>query len=314
MTTRLPNNYINAYSIVDNQSSKNFILYTVNRLESLLNVPFNKWNFTLFLDMSKIEDKIKDEVASAKIHLLGTVKRFLTYKNKRNTLIYKKYSQKINEMYKLLNSNRENKIIEKNNSSDMLDYNNLKNIYISKIQEFKKHRYIQFRNYLILGFYLLEVPTRLCNLQHMKYIKEPTTLLKNILDKTNNYISKIDGVYHITYNNYKTSRHLGQINTTITNLHLIDLLDYYFNNFVLDSGSMFYNGINFGNQSNNTTIGEAIRKTSNILFNKKYSINDLRQGYLKQYYETDRTYEEKVLNCRKLNIIYNPRSDLLFSN
>jgi len=314
MTTRLPNNYINAYSVVDNQSSKNFILYTVNRLESLLNIRFSEWNFTLFLDMKKIEEKIKEEVPSAQIHLLGVVKRYLTYKNKRNTLIYKKYSQKINEKYKLLNSNRENKIIEKNQSSELPDYNNLKNIYISKIEDIKKHRYIQYRNYLILGFYLLEVPTRLCNLEHMKYIKEPNTLLKNIEDKTYNYISKIDGVYNITYNNYKTSKHLGQINTKITNLHLTDLLDYYFNNFVLDSGFMFFNGINFSNHSNNTTIGEAIRKTSNELFNKRYSINDLRQGYLKQYYETERTYEEKVLTCRKLNIIYNPRSDLLFCN
>jgi len=314
MTCKLPNNYINAYSIVDNQSSKNFILHMVNRFESLINIRFSDWNIILFLDIDKIQDKIKDEVPSAQIHLLGTIKRFLTFKNKNNTLIYKKYSQKINEMYKVLNSNREHKIKEKNQSNDMLDYNNLKNIYISKIEEFKKHRYIQFRNYLILGFFLLEVPTRLCNLQHMKYIKEPTTLLKNIQDKTNNYISKIEGVYHITYNNYKTSRHLGQINTTITNLNLIDMLDFYFKNFVLDSGSMFYNGINFGNQSNNTTIGEAIRKTSNTLFNKKYSVNDYRQAYLKQYYETERTYEDKVLNSRNMNIIYNPHQDLLFCN
>lgn len=314
MTTRLPNNYINAYNIVDNENTKTFILYNVNRLETLLNNRFSEWNFTLFLDMKKIEDKIKNEIPSAQIHLLGVVKRYLTYKNKRNTLIFKKYSQKINEMYKLLNSNRENKIKEKNQSSELLDYNNLKNIYISKIEDIKKYRYIKFRNYLCLGFYLLEVPTRLCNLEHMKYIKEPTTLLKNIEDKNYNYISKIDGVYNITYNNYKTSKHLGQINTTITNLYLIDLLDHYFNNFVLDSGFMFFNGINYSNQSTNTTIGEGIRKSSNELFNKRYSINDIREGYLKEFYKEERTYEDKVLNCRKMNIIYNPRCDLLFCN
>ena len=87
-----------------------------------------------------------------------------------------------------------------------------------------------------------------------------------------NYISKIDNVYHITYNNYKNKKHIGQINTTITNLHLIDLLDYYFQYFVLESGYMFYNGIEFGNNSNNTTIGEAIRKTSNVLFNTSASL------------------------------------------
>jgi hypothetical protein len=312
MTTRLPNNYINAYSIVDNEKSKTFILHMVNRFESLINIRFSEWNFTTFLDIDKIQDKIKDEVLSAQIHLLGTIKRFLMYKNKNNTLIYKKYSQKINSLYKVLNSNRENKIIQKNKSSETLDYNNLKNIFISKIEDIKKCRYIQYRNYLFLGFQLLEIPTNLCNLEHLQYIKEPTTLLKNIENKDFNYISKIDNVYHITYNNYKNKKHIGQINTTITNLHLIDLLDFYFNNFVLESGYMFFNGLEHNSNSNNTTIGEAIRKTSNVLFNKRYSINDYRQGYLKQFYQTERSYEDKVLNCKNMNIIYNPRNDLLF--
>jgi len=251
MTSRLPIKYINAYSVVDNENSKNFILYTVNRLEGLLNIRFNEWNPTIFLDIDKIENKIKEEVPSAQIHLLGTVKRFLMYKNKDNTMIYKKYSNKINSLYKVLNSNRENKIIEKNNSSETLDYNNLKNIFISKIPDIKKNRYIQFRNYIFLGFQLLEIPTNLCNLQHLKYIKEPTTLLKNIEDKTHNYISKIEGIYNITYNNYKNNKYIGQINITISNLHLADLLDYYFDNFVLESGYMFYNGIEFNSNSNN---------------------------------------------------------------
>lgn len=314
MTSRLPIKYINAYSVVDNENSKNFILYTVNRLEGLLNIRFNEWNPTIFLDIDKIENKIKEEVPSAQIHLLGTVKRFLMYKNKDNTMIYKKYSNKINSLYKVLNSNRENKIIEKNNSSETLDYNNLKNIFISKIPDIKKNRYIQFRNYIFLGFQLLEIPTNLCNLQHLKYIKEPNTLLKNIEDKTHNYISKIEGIYNITYNNYKNNKYIGQINITISNLHLADLLDYYFDNFVLESGYAFYNGIEFNSNSNNTTIGEGIRKVSKKLFNKRYSVNDYRAGYLKQYYQTERTYQEKVLNSKYMNNIYNPRQDLLFSN
>jgi len=312
MTTRLPNNYINAYSIVDNEKSKTFILHMVNRFESLINIRFSEWNFTTFLDIDKIQDKIKDEVLSAQIHLLGTIKRFLMYKNKNNTLIYKKYSQSINSKYKVLNSNRENKIIQKNNSSEMLDYNNLKNIFISKIEDIKNCRYIQYRNYLFLGFQLLEIPTNLCNLEHLQYIKEPTMLLKNIENKDLNYISKIDNVYHITYNNYKNKKHIGQINTTITNLHLIDLLDYYFQYFVLESGYMFFNGLEHNSNSNNTTIGEGIRKISNVLFNKRYSVNDYRNAYLKQFYQTERSYEDKVLNCRNMNIIYNPHQDLLF--
>ena len=82
MTTRLPNNYFNAYSIVDNENSKNFILHMVNRLEGLLNIRFSDWNIILFLDIDKIQDKIKNEIPSAQIHLLGTIKRYLTFKKK----------------------------------------------------------------------------------------------------------------------------------------------------------------------------------------------------------------------------------------
>ena len=315
MTLRLPNNFINAYNNVNNEKSRTFIIYTTSRLEALINIKFSDWSISSFLDMDNILNKIDQEIPSAQIHLLSTIKRFLSFKNKRNTLIYNQYSKKINAMYKVHNSNRNNKIKEKYNSSSLLDYNNLKNIYISKISDIKKERYIQFRNYLILGFYILETPTQLCHLTHMKYIKEPTTLLKNIEDKTNNYISKINGVYNITYNNFKNNKYIGQVNTTITNLHLSDLLDYYFSNFVIESGSMLYNGIEFTTQTGNTSIGEAIRKITFILTGTRYCVNDIRQGFLKQYYRhPDLTYEDKVNTCRDMGVVYNPLSDALICN
>lgn len=312
MVNHLPSAYYNAYSEITNEKSKQFIIYTVNRMESLININFQDWNLKTFLNTDDIEDKIKDEIPSAQIHLLGTIKRFLSYKGKTNIMIYKTYNKKINAKYKLLNKNRSIEKINKNKEINTITYNQMKSIFISKISEIKQYGYIKFRNYLILGFYLLQTPSRLCNLVHMKYIKEPKTLLKNIENKEFNYISKIEGKYNICYNNYQTKGYLGQINMILEDVNLIDMLDYYFKYHITDSGYMFFNGLAKIENTKNTTLGESVRKMSLLLFKKKLNIKDLRFEYLKEYYKTEHTYEEKENMHRNMNVLYNPANDLLY--
>ena len=78
MSLRLPNNFINAYNNVNNEKSRTFIIYTTSRLEALINIKFSDWSISSFLDMDNILNKIDQEIPSAQIHLLSTIKRFLS--------------------------------------------------------------------------------------------------------------------------------------------------------------------------------------------------------------------------------------------
>jgi len=105
-----PNEYYNAYKIMDNENSKTFINNSTQRFERIHKKKFNKWLVSDFLDIKEIQDKIKGLVLTARIQMLGIPKRYLTYKGKTNTQIWIQYRNSINELYDELNSkNAKNK-------------------------------------------------------------------------------------------------------------------------------------------------------------------------------------------------------------
>ena len=169
-----PIDYYNAYSNLLNENSKIFVTNTTQRLERLLNKRFSNWMTSDFLDFEKFENTIKDLTLTAKIHLLGIVKRYLKYKKQDNSIIFRKYKHKINHLYDELNSNtNKNKKTEKE-KEHWISYKELQEKYISNIPKMKDYGYTKFRNYMILGWYILQIPVRLSNIQLMDYIKEYT--------------------------------------------------------------------------------------------------------------------------------------------
>jgi hypothetical protein len=298
-----PKEYIDIYAVVINESSKTFIENTTKRLERLLNKKFSDWLVSDFLDFDEFQEKIKSFSLSGRIHMNSIVKRFLSYKNKFITEIYRRYKNKISELYDELNS-----IASKNKKTEEQLLNNFsykvaRDVLIKHIPEINKIiNYTKYRDYLITAWFLLQAPVRLCNLKHLVYIKNDSQLLKNIPDKTKNYISKINGIYHVCYNNYKTCKAIGQINLTIEDNDLIDLLDTYQTKFKIpENEQFFYNNLDLIPRNvEGITIGFAISKTIKRLLNINASLNTIRHSYISEYLTTLRSIDEKRDLSRKM--------------
>jgi hypothetical protein len=310
--------YYTVYNKLLNEKSLNYIDNVTIRVEKLLKTKFNDFSLILFLDIDKILNTISNLTKNAIIGVLSVIKRWLLFKKYDNHRIYTEYSNKINELYKFYNIERLSKYkVPSNNNSIDLDI--LKTNFINNFENIKKMKYIKMRNHLILAFYLFMPPVRLCNLEHMKYIKNPERLLKNE-DTKYNYISKIGGIYNITYNKYKTSKYLKQQSfTIINNFFLIELLDTYFSTFKTElenteSNYLFYNGYDFEKNTDNVSIGASLPKTVYTYTNiKGIHINDIRTAYFKKFYSNNPTIDEERENSYKMGILYSPETKLLYT-
>ena len=291
-----PNEYYNAYKIMDNENSKTFINNSTQRFERIHKKKFNKWLVSDFLDIKEIQDKIKGLVLTARIQMLGIPKRYLTYKGKTNTQIWIQYRNSINELYDELNSkNAKNKKTARE-QTNFISYKFAREEFIKYMPKIKEMKYKQFRNCLITGFYVLQSPVRLSNLQHLNYIEPNTIQLKNIVDKTKNYITKNNGIWEVQYNNFKTASKLGSLNFKITEPNLIELLDIYIGRYPIKPNKQFlYAKYDFSESKIcSITIGYAITKIIKLITGiDNVTLNTLRHSLITEFHSSIHSIEDK---------------------
>lgn len=303
----LPELYYNAYSDLKNENSRLFINNTTLRAQKIFKKEFNAWMLSDFLDMEEINTTLNSLSLTGKIHMLGIIKRFICYKGKINTEIYRKYKNKINEYYDILNIKNSKNEKTKQEQEQFISYKDTRKELIKNIPNIKKMKYTNYRNHLITAYYLLKSPVRLCNLQHMIYIKPDTQLLKNVTNKQKNYITSINGVWYVHYNNFKTSSKMGEISLKIESPELVDLLEHYITKFnIKPNQQLLYNNLSF-KPSNicSITIGYAITKTIKKLMNiENVTLNTLRHAKITEFQNEVHTIEEKKQLAKEMNQQY----------
>ena len=157
-----PEEYMNVYSIVNNDKTKLHINVTTKAVETLLNKTFSKWSYATFIDPKTIIDKIKEKSFSYRIHSLSVIKRFIKYKGKENTELYKIYNRELNELYELHNINREEQKKTVKEEANWMKYEDMKSIlndYIPKYLMSENYNFYDMRDLIILSLYILQTRT-----------------------------------------------------------------------------------------------------------------------------------------------------------
>tara|TARA_R110000803_G_scaffold202823_1_gene268146 strand:- start:33 stop:947 length:915 start_codon:yes stop_codon:yes gene_type:complete len=292
---------------MNNDKSKIFVTNTTQRFERIHKKKFNQWLISDFLDINEIKDKLKNLVLTARIQMLGIVKRYLTYKGKTNTQIWIQYRNAINELYDELNcANAKNKKTERE-KTNFISYKFVKEEFIKYMPKIKEMNYKQFRNCLITSFFVLQPPVRLSNLQHLNYIEPNTIQLKNVVDKTKNYITKNNGIWEVQYNNFKTVLKLGSLSFKITEPHLIELLDIYITRYPIKPNQQFFYAKSDFAESKicSITIGYAITKIIKLITGiDNVTLNTLRHSLITEFYSSVHSIEEKKQLASKMGQTY----------
>ena len=301
----LPIEYYNVFNMITNTRTIAHINQLTATMEELLNIPFRLWNISTFLDFNKIKLLIEtDNSNSQQLHLLGVAKRFLKFKKRDNTLVFREYTQLLNEKYNKFNKDRMDNIKSIKTDVNYIKYQDIRQKFISAIPQFIDKKYIQFRDFLTTALFTLQPPLRAMNYSEMKYIKNPTTQLK-YLDKTYNYITKIDDYYLTVHNTFKTHKFIGQQEMKITDSNLIYLLDIYFKKFGKDNYMMLFYNFSNPRKIEAVTLGHSILKVLTKIVGRKITLNDLRHTYLLDSYSNNPSYEERKQISKSVQQTFN---------
>lgn len=282
----------------DNNKSDNTIKtfkQSIKRIEKILKKPFDKWNKKI------LTPSITNDVAniSSKIQILTTLNRYYEYNKWDNKNIKKELNKYVLERTKK-DKSQEKTDKEKEN---WIDYDELYDKVLKYAEEYKKGDKIfsRYRNFLMLCLFVLQPPARISNYLNMLYKIEKKRDVMN-LQKKYNYITKIDNKYKFVFNNYKTSKYLGQQVNIVENETLNKLLDVWFNYYNTDKK---YFLINYNGESiNQSNFSNGLKSITKKLFNKDITLNMLRHIFLTNYMSKKHSIKEKEMLTRQMGQKY----------
>lgn len=240
--------------------------------------------------------------------------------------------------------NQKNKKIEENKMTkteeeNWIDYTDLKkkwcDIAITHIDEYKgsenatlpekKNSFNEWRDLALVSLFIMIPPTRIGNYEKMR-IRYTKTNDVSQLKRDKNYIM-IDndaGIfvntgkfkYKLCFNQYKTSKHIGQVCENIEDTLLIKVLNIYLDlrlsiqpiqkHRLNDTDSLFIN-VDTKNSLTQSVITELLKKTTNKFIGKKLSCDMFRKIFLTWFLSDDtKSIADRKKVARFIGQTYNP--------
>lgn len=293
-----PEDYYNVYSLITNEKTLKHIKLTTIKLEDLMNKKFTRWSYATFLNKEEIYKHLEKSSLTSKIHSISVIKRFLKYKRRDNTELYRLYTIDLNELYETHNLDKEEQKKTSKENESWMEYKDMKKHLDSFIPSYlmaQEYAFYKFRDLIILSFYILQTPVRLTNLSELKFISNPTQELRHY-DTKYNYISKDGNKYKLVYNNYKTRKYLGQLEFIIRNQLLINMLDKYLNYFFKDNKEehFLFTKLDQNTKISPVSLEQAIRKQGLLHFKKKdITLNLIRHSFFTGFFKTNPSIKEQ---------------------
>jgi len=302
------NSFINYYSSTGNKSKHTLtaLKTSIKRIERIVDKPIDKWTKAILKpDIVNGLNSI-----SSKIQTLTTLNRYYEFKKWDNNTI----KEELNKYVKARTENGKKQEMTEKEKTNWINYDELKqrieeasDSYLTGDKAFTK-----YRNFLMLALYVLMPPARISNYLNMLF--KPTKK-RNIkaYPKTNNYITKIDNKYKFIFNDFKTSKYLGQIEYLIDNDKLNALINLWFNEYNTKAKNFLtnYNG----DEIKQTNFSNGLKNISREVLGKELNLNMLRHIYLTWFManSSNKSIEEKEKILKVVGQTYKPSRAELYA-
>jgi hypothetical protein len=288
---KLVKNYLESNKSQSAYTCNTFIM-NVKRLEKILKLSVDEFDKNSFNNVNDIMDELTEKYSlNSIISTTSTIIFLLKYYNSDSALITE-YTDYLSELVNSRTDKDESQIATEKELKAWIPFNELRDNVMKISSDYleKKKTFTDFRSFLFLALYTLNIPCRIGNYLNMKYINEIKGKKPTSYDKKYNYIYK-DETYHFVFNNYKTSKYVGQVVLKVDNEILNKLIDKWFNDYNT-KGKEFL--INYeGGNVNQTNMTHNLNSITKKLFNKSLSVNDFRHSFLTLFLSKPRTIKEK---------------------
>ncbi len=284
--------------------------FNIIRLEKITQKDINDLSKKDFMNIKQIMTDMDTYSLNTKIQTLMGIKLFIRFKEdsgESKSDLENTYNEELKKLCATKQEKEEKNEMTENESKNWIDYEDLKDkmnqFYDYTLEGFINNggtdydKFSVIRNFMLLALYIYLPPTRIGNYKDM-VIRIQKTRKGSSLDKKYNYLmvhnENETTSYSLVFNQYKTSRFIGQINHKINNSKLDKIIGIY-----LDRRA------NFVNKKSNTTflinkdkkimtqsnITDTLKYISRKIVGKELSVNLLRHIYLTYYLSLNNSIE-----------------------
>jgi hypothetical protein len=193
----------------------------------------------------------------------------------------------------------------------MMPFDEMKKIYLEKFDEYMsgEKKYNDFRNFMTLGFFLLEIPVRVQNYLKMKVKKGTENIEK--LAKANNYLVINGDKMFFRWNNYKTKEKIGEKTYEIKDEKTKQLIKKYLEDYHPDGKKKQARKDFLLNESMNPIsqpdFSNGLKQITNKLYDKSFSVNAIRHSFITQLMANDPSLEQKIEILNTMGQTYKPQ-------
>ena len=193
----------------------------------------------------------------------------------------------------------------------MMPFDEMKKQYLDKFEEYMsgEKRFNDFRNYMTLGLFLLEIPVRIQNYLKMKIKYDSENFEK--MSKSNNYIVINGDTIKFRWNNYKTKSKLGEKTYEVKDEKMKEIIKKYLNDYHPDAKKKTQRKDFLLNERMNSLTGSefsnGLKQITDRIFGKGFSVNMIRHSFITQLLANDPSLEQKIEILNTMGQTYKPQ-------
>jgi hypothetical protein len=265
-------------------STKTSFFQTLKRIESIYGKPIEELDLIFLKDPNKLFQNIKESKYTD-----NTLTTTFTSILKMLKILDAPLSH-YNNYVKVLSQHTKELIKKKRNfvaSQDLPTWSQLQDFYFNYLP---KDDFVAQRNYLLVGFFLLNPPVRISNYTRFKLL-----LNDEVPNDNNNYLMIIDKGVFLIFNKFRTSHIQGQRILEIKDEFLKQYIQAYLETYKIKNNQYILTK----NEINNKALGqndlnEILYTETLSIFGYSFTTQDLRTIYLRETFAEDASIREKI--------------------
>tara|TARA_R100000654_G_scaffold12996_2_gene28270 strand:- start:6251 stop:7198 length:948 start_codon:yes stop_codon:yes gene_type:complete len=273
------------------KSTKTTFRQSLKRIEKIYNKPITSIGlhfvekpkeFIKMLEASSYSDNTKLATVASILKLIKIIDAPLIIYNE--WLAYLK--EKTNEKNDLEDLKLKKKL------KVLVDYSSIKSIVENSASKYESNKEIpidEFKNFLIVALFVLQIPVRVSNYVNMKVVDDI-----DFVDEKSNYLLLRDDEYLLIFNKYRTSHIMGTKEINIINPTIQFLIDKWLTEYNKDSTNFLIQSLKNKRPMNGRQISEAFKQGISKITGTDLSIENLRASYMKHILELDPDFQDKL--------------------
>lgn len=270
-------------------ATKTTFYQSIKRVEKIYGKPLNQLNLDFINNPSQVIDKLKEKSYSENtitttitniLKLLKIIDAPLIIYNKWLTILKDRTDARVKTEHATLQAKLK----------VLMDFKDIRESVMKEADIFSQGNepIEDFKDFLILALFTLQLPVRVSNYVGMKVIEDEV-----YLNEDDNFLVLGDD-YKFVFNKYRTSHLLGQKILLVKEPVLQFLIDKWLSEYNKESNNFLIVSPSNKRPMNGKQIEHAITKASKKLFNTPLSVENLRASYMKRIADLDPDFNDKM--------------------